>query len=191
MPFVSLFLFVALALYLVVTYNTMVRLRNRFKNSFAQIDVQLERRHDLIPNLVNTAKGYMKHEQDTLRAVIEARNAAQGVQKDAADPQAMAKLSSAESLLSAATTRFMALAENYPDLKANTTMQELMEQLASTENRIAFARQAFNDAVMAYNTSIESFPNNLLSQPFGFVPAVLLEITDAKKRDLIKVDFAE
>ncbi|HEX9626218.1 MAG TPA: LemA family protein [Acidiferrobacterales bacterium] len=174
-------------------FNRLVALRNRFKNAFAQIDVQLTRRHDLIPNLVETAKGYLKHERETLDAVIQARNAAvAGLKASAADPgnaQAMQQLAGAEGALSGVLGRLFALVEAYPDLKANQNMMQLSEELSSTENRVAFARQGFNDAVMEYNTVRESFPSNIVAAMFRFDPASLLEIEDVKKREVPKVSF--
>lgn len=176
---------VAAVLYVIAVYNRLVTLRNRFKNAFAQIDVQLKRRYDLIPNLVETAKGYLKHERETLEAVIAARNQAAGAAKSAAaapgNPQAMALLSGAEGALTGALGRLFALAEAYPDLKANQTMMQLSEELTSTENRVAFARQAFNDAVMIYNTAREVFPAVLIAGAFQFSAAALLEIEDSEK----------
>ncbi|MCM2358515.1 MAG: LemA family protein [Geobacteraceae bacterium] len=172
-------------LYAVGIYNRLVTLRNLFRNAFAQIDVQLKRRYDLIPNLVETAKAYMKHEREALEAVIAARNQAAGAEKRAAaepgNAQAMALLSGAESALSGALGRLFALAEAYPDLKANQTMMQLSEELTSTENRVAFARQAFNDAVMTYNTACEVFPGVLVAGSFGFLSATLLEIETAAR----------
>lgn len=176
---------VAAVLYVIAVYNRLVTLRNRFKNAFAQIDVQLKRRYDLIPNLVETAKGYLKHERETLEAVIAARNQAAGAAKQAAaapgNPQAMALLSGAEGALTGALGRLFALAEAYPDLKANQTMMQLSEELTSTENRVAFARQAFNDAVMTYNTAREVFPAVLIAGTFQFSAAALLEIEESEK----------
>src|SRR5882762_8587477 len=153
-------------------YNALVSLRNRFKNAYAQIDVQLKRRYDLIPNLVETAKGYLQHERGTLEAVIAARNTAVTANTRAAqnpgDASTMKEISSAETALSGVMNRLFALAEAYPDLKANTTMMTLMEELSSTENKVAFARQAYNDAVMSYNTIRESFPTNMIAGPFNF-----------------------
>lgn len=184
---------VALAVYGVAIYNRLIALRNRFKNAFAQIEVQLTRRHDLIPNLVETAKGYLKHERETLESVIQARNQAvdglQNANADPSDPDAMKKLSQAETGLSAALGRLFALAEAYPDLKANQNMMQLSEELSSTENRIAFARQAFNDSVMNYNTYRESFPNAILANMFAFQPAEFLEIDDPGKREVPDVSF--
>jgi LemA protein len=175
-------------------FNRLVALRNRFKNAFAQIDVQLKRRHDLIPNLVETARGYMKHERETLEAVVQARSRADAARQVAAGQpggaEAMKGLAGAESGLSGILGRFFALMEAYPDLKANQTMSQLMEELSTTENRVAFSRQAFNDAVTAYNISRESFPNNLIAARFGFTPAALLEpIEAAEERKAPKVSF--
>jgi LemA protein len=175
-------------------YNKLIAGRNRYQNAFAQIDVQLTRRHDLIPNLVETAKGYMKHEKETLQAVIEARNrAVSGLQQAAKDPSnadAMKQLGEAEQGLSGALGRLFALAEAYPDLKANENMMQLSEELVSTENKVAFARQAYNDSVMQYNIDRESFPSNLISGWFRFEPASLLEIEDEVKREVPKVSFS-
>lgn len=184
---------VVLVILAVVFYNRLVSLRNRYKNAFAQIDVQLTRRHDLIPNLVEVAKGYMSHERETLEAVIQARNAAVTGLKQAAahpeDPDAIKQLSQAEQGLSGALGRLFALSEAYPDLKANQNMMQLSEELTSTENRVAFARQGFNDAVMSYNIAREQFPGNLIAGTFGFRPAALLEIEDPAKREAPKVSF--
>lgn len=184
---------VAAALYAVGIYNRLISLRNRFKNAFAQIDVQLRRRHDLIPNLVETAKGYMKHERETLENVIKARNSAvnglENAKADPSDPNAMRELSGAESGLSAALGRLFALSESYPDLKANQNMMQLSEELSTTENRIAFARQAFNDAVMQYNTAREVFPNSIVAGMFTFQPAEFLEIEDPAQREVPEVSF--
>src|SRR5438132_14401264 len=180
-------------LFVVGLYNKLVALRNRFKNAYAQIDVQLKRRYDLIPNLVETAKGYLKHERGTLEAVIAARNAASAANVKAAqapgDAAAMQQLSGAEAALTGTLGRLFALAEAYPDLKANTTMMSLMEELTSTENKVAFARQAYNDAVMAYNTQRESFPANLIAGPFNFGPAELFVIEKAAEKEAPKVTF--
>jgi LemA protein len=175
-------------------YNSMITLRNRYKNSFSQIDVQLKRRYDLIPNLVETAKGYMKHERETLEAVINARNSALSASQKASgnpgDPAAMKDLASAETLLTGTLGRLFALAENYPDLKANENMLQLQEELTSTENRVAFARQAFNDAVTAYNIACEKFPNTIIAGMFNFSLAQLLESTEApEERKAPKVSF--
>jgi LemA protein len=180
-------------LYVIGIYNRLVTLRNQFKNAFAQIDVQLKRRYDLIPNLVETAKAYIKHERETLEAVITARNQAAGVEKLAAanpgNAKTMADLSGAEVALSGALGRLFALAEAYPDLKANQNMMQLSEELTSTENRVAFARQAFNDAVMSYNTACEVFPGVLIAGAFRFAPATLLEI-EAAERTAPRVSFS-
>jgi LemA protein len=174
-------------------YNGLVTLRNRFKNAFSQIDVQLKRRYDLIPNLVEVAKGYLKHERETLEAVIAARNSAVSVQSRAAadptDPSAMRQLMAAEGTLAGSLGRLFAVSEAYPELKANATMTQLSEELTSTENKVSFARQAYNDAVMAYNTNREIFPNSLFAGMFNFAPAVPYEIEDAKERVAPKVSF--
>ncbi len=184
---------VVIALYAVGIYNSLVSLRNRFKNAFAQIDVQLKRRYDLIPNLVEVAKGYLKHERETLEAVIEARNQASAAGAKAAgaptDPGAIKGLMGAEAVLSGAMTRFFALAEAYPDLKANENMAQLTEELTSTENKISFARQAFNDAVMTYNTRREQFPAVLFAGMFNFQQAQLFEIEDAAEKEAPQVSF--
>ena len=183
----------ALILFVVSIYNRLVTARNGYRNAFAQIDVQLTRRYDLIPNLVETAKGYLAHERGTLEAVIQARNAAfAGLKGAAADPgnaQALAQLASAEGVLGGALGRLLAVVEAYPDLKANSTMQQLMEELTTTENRVAFARQAYNDAVLGYNNTREVFPNNLVAGTFGFQPAAMLEIESPEKRAVPKVQF--
>ncbi len=190
---ITLAIIAAIGFAAVSIYNGLVAKRNQYKNAFAQIDVQLTRRHDLIPNLVETAKAYMKHEKGTLEAVINARNAAvnglQAAKADPSDPEAMKNLSQAEQGLSGALGRLFALSEAYPDLKANQNMMQLSEELTSTENKVSFARQAFNDAVMLYNTARESFPANLFAITFGFGPAELLEIEDEKKREVPEVSF--
>jgi LemA protein len=174
-------------------YNSLVRLRNRFKNAFAQIDVQLKRRYDLIPNLVETAKGYLKHEHDTLEDVIKARNiayvASQAAAANPADGNAMKSLVSAEGGLAGALGRLMVVSEQYPNLKANENMMQLTEELTSTENKIAFARQAYNDSVMVYNTSRETFPNSMIAGFGGFQIAELFKIEDAAERNAPKVQF--
>lgn len=174
-------------------YNNLVGLRNKFKNAFAQIDVQLKRRYDLIPNLVEVAKGYMKHERETLEAVVNARNSAMTAATAAAanpgDPDAMRKLGQAESSLGGALGRLFALAEAYPDLKANQNMAQLQEELTTTENRVAFARQAFNDAVMHYNTARETFPAVVFAGMLGFQAAQLLAIEKEAEREAPKVSF--
>ena len=174
-------------------YNRLVSLRNRFKNAFAQIDVQLKRRYDLLPNLVETAKAYMAHERETLEAVIQARNQAAAAEKAAAadpsDADAVKGLIGAEGVLTGAVGRLFALMENYPDLKANQNMMQLSEELTSTENKVAFARQAYNDAVMNYNTDRESFPANIISGMFHFAEAQLFEIQQPEHREAPKVSF--
>ena len=193
MSWVILALIVLLLLFLVGIYNRLVAARNAYQNAFAQIDVQLTRRYDLIPNLVETAKGYIKHERETLEAVTRARNAAVAGLKAAAaspgDAAALQGLAGAENTLTGALGRLFAVAEAYPDLKANQNMMQLSEELTSTENKVAFARQAFNDAVMSYNTTREVFPNNFVAGAFGFAPAQLLEIESTEKRAAPKVSF--
>ena len=183
---------VVIALWLVIQYNGLVTLRNLWRNAFAQIDVQLKRRHDLIPNLVETAKGYMAHERGTLEAVITARSQASSALSEARpdDPASMQKLMQAESGLGGVLGRLFALSEAYPDLKANQTMAQLSEELTSTENKVAFARQAYNDSVMGYNTRRESFPTNLIAGMFGFAAAVSFEVADASEREAVKVSFS-
>ena len=174
-------------------YNLLVSLRNRFKNAFAQIDVQLKRRYDLIPTLVETAKGYLKHERETLENVIKARNvaytASQAAASNPGDAAAVKGLLSAESGLAGAMSRLMVVAEQYPDLKANQNMMQLTEELTSTENKVSFARQAYNDSVMAYNTAREVFPNNLIAGMFNFAPAELFVIDNPQQREAPKVSF--
>jgi len=193
MDWIGLGLIVAAIFFAISIYNRLVAGRNRFKNAFAQIDVQLTRRHDLIPNLVETAKGYMKHERETLEAVITARNTAvaglKTAAKDPSDPAAMKQLAQAEQGLSGALGRLFALSESYPDLKANQNMMQLSEELTTTENKVAFARQAYNDSVMQYNNLRESFPNNFLAERFNFQRAELLEIEDEEKRQAPQVSF--
>jgi LemA protein len=193
MSWVLLGLVVLLVLFLVGIYNRLVAARNAYKNAFSQIDVQLTRRYDLIPNLVETAKGYIKHERETLEAVVRARNAAvTGLRAAAAspgDPAALQQLAGAENALSGALGRLFAVAEAYPDLKANQNMMQLSEELTSTENKVAFARQAFNDSVMSYNTTREVFPNNIVANAFGFGVAQLLEIESPQKREAPRVSF--
>lgn len=180
--------------FVVALYNKLVTLRNRFKNAYAQIDVQLKRRYDLIPNLVETARAYLQHERGTLEAVIAARNAASTARTTAAaqpgEPTAMKALSGAEGALSGTLGRLFALSEAYPDLKANTTMQGLMEELSSTENKVAFSRQAYNDAVMAYNTQREVFPSSIVSSAFNFSAAELFVIEELAQREPPQVAFA-
>jgi LemA protein len=190
---IILALAVAVVLYGIALYNRLVSLRNRVKNSFAQIDVQLTRRHDLIPNLVETVKGYIKHERETLEAVIQARNTAVTGLKNAAadpsDPDAIKQLSQAETGLSGALGRLFALAEAYPDLKANQNMMHFQEELATTENKVSFSRQAFNDSVMQYNTACESFPSSIIANKYNFKIAEFLEIEAPEKREVPKVQF--
>jgi LemA protein len=182
-----------LLVFVIGAYNALVTLRNRYKNAYSQIDVQLKRRYDLIPNLVETAKGYLQHERGTLEAVIAARNAAATANTRAAqnpgDASAMKELSSAESALGGVLGRLFALAEAYPDLKANTTMLTLMEELTSTENKVSFARQAYNDSVMTYNTRREVFPTNLIAGSFNFGPAELFVIEKPEQKEAPKVAF--
>ena len=185
---------VALAIWVIAIYNGLVALRNRFKNAFSQIDVQLKRRYDLIPNLVETAKGYLKHERETLEAVIKARNQAQAAAQAAAanpgNPAAMQSLGQAEGALTGVLGRLFALAESYPDLKANQNMAQLHEELTSTENKVAFSRQAYNDSVMEYNTKRESFPDTIFAGMFNFGPAELLQVTEsAEERKAPQVKF--
>jgi LemA protein len=185
---------VALVVWGISIYNGLVQLRNRFKNAFAQIDVQLKRRYDLIPNLVETVKGYIKHERETLEAVIKARNQAVGAAQAASaapgSPAAMQALAQAEGALTGVLGRMFALAEAYPDLKANQNMLSLQEELTSTENKVSFARQGYNDAVMAYNTKRESFPDTIFAGMFGFGPAELLQATEsAEERKAPQVRF--
>jgi LemA protein len=194
MGWVVLGIIVALVVWAIAIYNGLVALRNQFKNAFAQIDVQLKRRYDLIPNLVETAKGYIKHERETLEAVIKARNAAQSAALAAAaapgNPAAMQGLGQAEGALTGMLGKMFALAEAYPDLKANQNMLSLQEELSSTENKVAFSRQAFNDAVMSYNTKRESFPDNIFAGMFGFGAAELLASTESpEERKAPKVSF--
>ena len=183
-----------IATYAISTYNGLVALRNRFKNAWAQIDVQLKRRYDLIPNLVETAKGYMAHERNTLEAVIAARNTAYAASKAAAsnpgDISAMKNLVSAEGGLGGALSRLMVVSEQYPDLKANQNMMQLTEELTSTENKISFARQAYNDSVMTYNTSREVFPANIIAGMFNFAAAELFVIDKPEQKEAPKVSFS-
>jgi len=181
-------------LYAIGQYNGLVALRNRFKNAFSQIDVQLKRRYDLIPNLVETAKGYLQHERGTLEAVTQARNLAQAAGGRAAanpgDPTAMKELGGAEAGLTGALGRLLAVAEAYPDLKANQNMMQLTEELTSTENKVAFARQAYNDSVMTYNTKREIFPTNIIAGMFSFQPAELFQIESPEEKQAPKVSFS-
>lgn len=190
---VSGVILVIIAFYCVGIYNGLITLRNRFKNAYAQIDVQLKRRNDLIPNLVEVAKGYMKHERETLEAVISARNQASSAQKTAVqnpeNADAIKGLIGAETVLTGAMGKMFALMENYPDLKANQNMSQLQEELTSTENKIAFSRQAFNDSVTLYNTKREKFPDVVIANMTGFQPAELFLIKDEKERESPKVAF--
>lgn len=193
MIWIVLGIIVLLVLFVIGIYNGLITARNGYKNAFAQIDVQLTRRHDLIPNLVETAKGYLAHERNTLEAVITARNAAvTGLKAAAANPgdaAAVQNLATTENALTGALGRLFALAEAYPDLKANRNMMQLSEELTTTENKVAFARQAFNDAVMGYNNRREVFPNSIIAGMFNFQAAQLLEIESLAKREVPKVSF--
>jgi LemA protein len=184
---------VLLAMFIAGIYNGLVTLRNRYKNAYSQIDVQLKRRYDLIPNLVEAVKGYMAHEKGTLKEVIEARNRAMSAGQQASanpgDPNAMQKLNQAEGQLGGALGRMFALSEAYPDLKANTNMLQLQEELTSTENKVSFARQAFNDAVTAYNTKREVFPNVIFAGMFGFFPAELFQVESEAVKEAPKIKF--
>jgi LemA protein len=190
---IFLVLLAAFVGYAIVIYNRMVAFRNRVKNGFAQIDVQLQRRYELIPNLVETAKTYLQHERETLTQVIEARNQAKAAEEKAAsqpeNAEAMRQLSQAEGGLSAALGKLFALNESYPDLKANQNMMQLTEELTTTENKVAFARQAYNDAVMSYNNKREVFPNNVVAGMFGFKEAALFEIDEPAQREAPEVSF--
>ena len=193
----SLLIFLAIIavvlFYGVGIYNSLINLRNRVKNAFAQIDVQLTRRHDLIPNLVEAVKGYMKHERETLEAVIKARNAAvsslEAAKADPSNAAAIQQLGESEGALGAVLGRLFALSEAYPDLKANQNMIQFQEELTSTENKVAFSRQAFNDAVLNYNNKAENFPNNVIAGMFNFALASFLEIESPEKREVPEVDF--
>ena len=193
MGWIVLLVIVGIVLVFISTYNRLVTARNAFKNAFAQIDVQLTRRYDLIPNLVETARGYLKHERETLEAVIKARNAAYaGLKTAASDPgnaAAVQQLSGAEQQLGGALGRLMAVAESYPDLKANQNMMQLSEELTSTENKVAFARQAYNDSVMSYNNAREVFPSSIVAGMFNFQPAQPLEAAKPEAREAPKVSF--
>ena len=193
MIWIVLGIIVLLVMFVIGIYNGLITARNGYKNAFAQIDVQLTRRHDLIPNLVETAKGYLAHERNTLEAVITARNAAVTGLKAAAanpgDPAAVQNLATTENALSGALGRLFALAEAYPDLKANRNMMQLSEELTTTENKVAFARQAFNDAVMGYNNRREVFPSSVIAGMFNFQAAQLLEMESPAKREVPKVSF--
>jgi LemA protein len=194
---IILIVFVVIAIgviaFVIGVYNKLVTMRNRYKNAYAQIDVQLKRRYDLIPNLVETAKGYIKHERETLEAVTAARNIAYAASKAAAanpgDATAMKSLASAETGLGGTLSRLMMVSESYPDLKANQNMMQLTEELTSTENKISFARQAYNDSVMVYNTDREVFPSSLIANTFNFGPAELFVIDKPEQKDAPKVSF--
>ena len=193
--FLAVLFFIVLIVFIwgISIFNSLVTLRNRFKNAFAQIDVQLKRRYDLIPNLVEVAKGYLKHERETLERVTQARNqafnASQKAAQNPADASAIKGLAGAEGLLGGALGRLMVVVEQYPDLKANQNMMQLTEELTSTENKIAFARQAYNDAVMIYNTRREVFPDSIIASMFAFMVAELFEVTTEEERTAPKVSF--
>lgn len=185
---------VGLVVYVIGIYNNLVNQRNRVKNAFAQIDVQLTRRYDLIPNLVEAVKGYMSHERETLEAVITARNAASSsldaAKLDPSNAAAMKKLGASEGMLGNALGRLFALSEAYPDLKANQNMIQFQEELSSTENKVAFSRQAFNDSVLGYNNAVQNFPNSVIAGMFNFESASFLEIESESKRDVPAVSFS-
>lgn len=184
----------AIVFWAIGIYNRLVNERNRVRNAFAQIDVQLTRRYDLIPNLIEAVKGYMKHERETLEAVIAARNTAvsslDAAKADPANAEAMKKLGASEGALGGVLSRLFALSEAYPDLKANQNMMQFQEELASTENKVAFSRQAFNDSVLGYNNTVENFPNNMIANSFSFELASFLEIDNEEKRDAPEVSFS-
>ena len=190
---IGLIIIAAIALFLIIIYNRLVALRNQFRNGFSQIDVQLQRRHDLIPNIVESAKAYLSHEKNTLTQVMNARNNAVDAQQEAAknpdDGKRIQRLGGAENMLTKALANFYAVAENYPDLKANETIQQLMEELSSTENRVSFARQAYNDTVMTYNTYREQFPNNVIAGLFAFQETSQLQLETPEARYVPKVSF--
>jgi len=190
---IFLALIAALIMYAIGIYNSLINLRNRVKNAFAQIDVQLTRRHDLIPNLIEAVKGYMKHERETLDAVISARNSAvsnlNAAKQDPSNAEAIKKLGASEGALGSALGRLFALSEAYPDLKANQNMLQFQEELGSTENKVAFSRQAFNDAVLSYNNKAENFPNSIIAGMFSFELASFLEIESEEKREVPDVKF--
>ncbi len=184
-------LVLVVAFWVIGIYNGLVKLRNLYRNAFAQIDVQLKRRYDLIPNLVETAKSFMKHEKETLEGVIEARNMASSARQSAntEDASSMGALMAAEGGLGGALGRLFALSEAYPDLKSNANMMQVSEELTTTENKIAFSRQAYNDAVTQYNTQTEVFPSSLIAGIFNFGPATLFEVTEESEREAVKVEF--
>ncbi len=188
---VFLALFLILAMWAMGVFNNLVKLRNRFENAFSQIDVQLKRRHDLIPNLVETVKTYMTHERETLEAVINARNAATSAREGASpgDAASMSNLAEAENGLGGVLGRLFALSENYPDLRSNQNMLQLQEELTSTESKVAFSRQSYNDAVMHFNNKLEMFPSNFIANMFNFVPATMFEVADESERESVKVKF--
>lgn len=190
---IFLAIIVALIAYAIGIYNNLVNLRNRVKNAFAQIDVQLTRRYDLIPNLVEAVKGYMKHERETLDSVIRARNAAvsdlDAAKADPSNAEAVKRLGESEGTLASALGRLFALSEAYPDLKADRNMMHFQEELASTENKVAFARQAFNDSVLSYNNATQNFPNTVIAGMFSFEPASFLDIESERKREVPEVAF--
>ncbi len=190
--FIILALLIFPLLFLVGQYNGLVKLRNRYRNGFAQIEVQLKRRYDLIPNLIETAKTFMSHERETLEAVITARNAAQSAcsKVSNAEGEAVGALASAETSLGGAMGRFWGLSESYPELRSNQNMMQLSEELTSTENKVAFARQAYNDSVTSFNTKVESFPSNILAGFFNFRQATLFEVATEEERKAVKVDFS-
>jgi len=191
-PLITLGVILLPVIFLIGLYNGLVQYRNRYKNAFAQIDVQLKRRYDLIPNLVETAKGFMKHERETLEAVIAARNTAHSARQTAmssGDPAAITALANAESGLGGAMGKLFAVSESYPELRSNQNMLQLQEELTSTESKVAFARQAYNDAVMHYNTKLESFPANFIADKFNFVRATMFEVSDDSERNPVKVSF--
>jgi len=191
---IFLALVIALVVYVIGIYNNLVNQRNRVRNSFAQIDVQLTRRYDLIPNLIEAVKGYMSHERETLEAVITARNAASSsldaAKLDPSNADAIKKLGASEGMLGSALGRLFALSEAYPDLKANQNMMQFQEELSSTENKVAFSRQAFNDSVLSYNNAAQNFPNNIIAGMFSFDSASFLEIESAEKREVPAVSFS-
>ncbi len=191
---ILLIIIIAAVVFFVGIYNGLVTARNNYKNAFAQIDVQLQRRYDLIPNLVETAKAYMKHERETLEAVIAARGAAvsglSAAKANPGDAQAMQQLSGGENQLTQTLGRLFAVAESYPDLKANQTMMQLSEELTSTENKVAFARQAYNDGVMYYNNKREVFPNSFVANMYNFAPAAPWEVETPEAKKAVKVSFS-